>query len=144
MRVIFSLIVLTGSLFFWLKLSEEIALRRWGTETRAQVYNVSKTASSTNRSGYTASYEFTTEDKTVAHGSFVGGRKAQGRSVNILYLRARPEINEPAQLAYGVLCMGFFGSLGWLLTWWASRILLRRPGPDEDKDEEERSRYWCW
>lgn len=122
MRFIAVLIITTGSLVFWFNACQTIALRLWGVETKAQVFAAS--AISARRSTVFAKYEFTTADKTLAHGSFLGTRKASGHSVRILYLPFKPTVNGPAAFGYGATQLGFLGILGWLLSLWAVRVAL--------------------
>jgi hypothetical protein len=125
MRFAAALIITTGSLFFWFNGSQAIAVRLWGVETKAQVYAAS--AISARRSTAFANYEFTTADKTLAHGSFLGTRNAPGHSVRIRYLPFNPAVSGPAGLGYGAMQLGFFGFFGWLLSLWAVRVALPEP-----------------
>jgi hypothetical protein len=134
MRFAAALIITTGSLFFWFHACQTIALRLWGVETKAQVYAAS--AISARRSTAFAKYEFTTEDKTLAHGSFLGTRNAPGHSVRILYLPFNPAVNGPAVFGYGATQLGFCGLFGWLLSLWAVRVAMpKRAGSNAGQKE---------
>ncbi|MBI5387418.1 MAG: DUF5050 domain-containing protein [Verrucomicrobia bacterium] len=122
MRFAAALIITTGSLFLWFNACQPVALHVWGVETQAQVYSAS--AISARRSTAFAQYEFTTTDKTLAHGSYLGTRNAPGHSVRILYLPFNPAVNGPAGFGYGATQVGFLGLLGWLLSLWAVRVAL--------------------
>jgi hypothetical protein len=127
MKFIGALVITIGSLFFWVNACNPIALLLWGMETKAEVYSAS--AISARRSSAFAKYKFTTEDNTVAHGTFIGTRNAPGHSVRILYLPSNPAVNGPAGLGYGATHLGFFGLIGWLLSLWAVRVAM----PDADE-----------
>ena len=134
MRFVAALVITMGSLLFWYKAGQELALRLWGVETKAQIYAASA-AVSARRNIASVSFEFTTPDKTLAHGSYFGKRGAGGRSVQIRYLPAHPAINTPADFGYGVAQFGFFGLGGWLLAFWAVRVA--RPKPEPTGAEQE-------
>jgi hypothetical protein len=135
MNFVGALIITIGSLFFWVNACNPIALLLWGTETKAEVYAAS--AISARRSSAFAKYKFTTEDNTVAHGTFIGTRNAPGHSVRILYLPSNPAVNGPASLGYGAAQLGFYGIIGWLLSLWAVRVAMPKRAMSSNAGQEE-------
>ncbi|MBI5381966.1 MAG: DUF5050 domain-containing protein [Opitutae bacterium] len=141
MRFIGGLIVfcLAALAYHWC--AGEIAIQLWGRDARATIYSVKRQST---RGGYTAHYEFVTEDMSKGFGSCPSHRGAEGRGVTVRYLRHDPAWNTAPIWWYAGFWMFFTGVLAWPLALWSSRIFLySRPHrfgeteEDEDEDEEE-------
>jgi len=134
-------LLLYGLLFLlWMKVGQDLSLWVWGELATAQVQLV--TQHSGRHTTYTAFYEFTTLDKTLAHGQCPCSKNAEGRSLKIRYLRAFPSINGPANSwvsLFSMLCWGLIawaiGGFGFSST--ASNSSSEDGEADEDGDEQE-------
>jgi hypothetical protein len=135
MNFVAALVIAMGSFFFWVNACNPISLRLWGVETKAEVYAAS--AISARRSSAFAKYKFTTEDNTLAHGTFIGTRNAPGHSVRILYMPSNPAVNGPTGLGYGATQLGFYGIIGWLLSLWAVRVAIPKRAIGSNAGQKE-------
>ena len=100
--------------FFWLKVAQHAALMFWGERTDARVILVTQVPGP--RSVYRGFYEFITLDKTIATGECPCSKHAEGRTLEVKYLRTFPSINGPADRASGILYICLWAGAAWILS----------------------------